>query len=113
MLTINKLEEKIFHLEKKLAKGEQYSFRNNVEITGIPNSIPDEDLENTVVNICKGSGVEIDPKDIEGCHKIPLLRTEGKIRMIVKSVYQKHLETLLGDKKQIKKQQLQSFEHSQ
>ena len=43
-------------------------------ITGIPNSIPDDDLENTVIGICKDSGVKIDPKDIEGCHSLPLSR---------------------------------------
>ena len=36
------------YLEKNQAKGEQYSRRNNVEISGIPNNIPDKDLENTV-----------------------------------------------------------------
>ena len=69
-----KLEEKIVYLEKNQAKGEQYSHRNNIEISGIPNRIPDEDLENTIISICKDSGVEIDPKDIEGCHRLPLSR---------------------------------------
>ena len=69
-----KLEEKIVYLEKNQAKGEQYSHRNNIEISGIPNIIPDEDLENTIISICKDSGVEIDPKDIEGCHRLPLSR---------------------------------------
>ena len=32
------------------------------------NSIRDKDLENTVTSICEDSGVEIDPKNIEGCH---------------------------------------------
>ena len=69
-----KLEEKIVYLEKNQAKGKQYSHRNNIEILGIPNRIPDEDLENTIISICKDSGVEIDPKDIEGCHRLPLSR---------------------------------------
>ena len=47
----HKLEEKIVYLEKKKkqVKGEQYSCRNNIEKSSIPNSIPDEDIENTVV----------------------------------------------------------------
>ena len=69
-----KLEEKIVYLEKNKAKGEQYSHRNNIEISGIPSSIPDEDLENTIVSVCKDSGVEIDPKDIEGCQQTPTLK---------------------------------------
>ena len=53
----NKLEEKIVYLKKNHAKGEQYSRRNNVEISGIPSSISDNDLENTVISICKDPGV--------------------------------------------------------
>ena len=40
-----------------------------MEISNIPNSVPDKDLENTVISICRDSGIEIDPKDIEGCHR--------------------------------------------
>ena len=98
-----KLEEKIVYLEKNQAKGEQYSRRNNIEISGIPNRIPDEDLENTIISICKDSGVEIDPKDIEGCHRLPLSRnSRGQDkRVIVKFVNRKHSEALLRDKKRI------------
>ena len=64
----SRLEEKIINLEKNQVKGEQYSQRNNVELSGIPNSIPDEDLENMVINICKESGIDVQARDIEGCH---------------------------------------------
>ena len=65
-------------LKKKQAKGEQHSCRNNVETSGIPSSILCEDLKNTVVSICKDSGVEIDPKDIEGCCRLPLSRNSRR-----------------------------------
>ena len=58
--------------------GEQCSCRNNMEISGIPNSIPGKDLENTVIRICNDSGVEIDQKDIEGCHRLPLSRNSSR-----------------------------------
>ena len=41
----SRLEERIINLEKNQAKGEKYS-RRNAELSGIPNSIFDEDLEN-------------------------------------------------------------------
>ena len=53
------LGERIVYLEKNLAEGEQYSLRNNVEISDITDSIPDKDLENTVKSICKDSRVKI------------------------------------------------------
>ena len=56
-----RLEERITNLEKNQAKREQYSRRNNVELSGILNSICDEDLENTVINICKESGIDVTP----------------------------------------------------
>ena len=74
-----KLEKKIAYLEKNQAKGEQYTRWNNIEISGIPIKISNEDLESTIISICKESGVEIDPKDIEGCHRLPLSRnSRGK-----------------------------------
>ena len=74
-----KLEKKIAYLEKNQAKGEQYTRWNNIEISGIPINISNEDLESTIISICKESGVEIDPKDIEGCHRLPLSRnSRGK-----------------------------------
>ena len=66
----HRLEENIVYLNQM--KGEQYNRRNNVEISGIPNSISDKDLENTVISICKVSGVEIDPQDIKECHRLTL-----------------------------------------
>ena len=49
----SRLEEKIKSLEKNHAKGEQYSRRNNIELSGLPNSILDEDLEDAVINVCR------------------------------------------------------------
>ena len=100
------MEEKIVYLEKNLAKGEEYSRRINVEISGIQNSIPDEDLENTVIQIliiCKDSGVEIDPKDVEDCYRLPLSRnSRGQDkRVVVKFLNRKHSEALLREKKRI------------
>ena len=97
----HKFGEKIVHLEKNQAKGKQYSRKNNVEISDITNSISDEDLENTLINICKESGVEIDAKDIEVCHRLLLSRnSRGQDKkVIVNFVNRKHLEALLREKK--------------
>ena len=97
----SRLEERIINLEKNQAKGEQYSRRNNVELSSIPNSICDEDLENTVINISKESRINMDARDIEGCHRLPLSRNSRghNKRVIVKFVYWKYAEALLKDKK--------------
>ena len=45
------LEKHVIELEKSQAKAEQYSRRNNVEISGIPQEILDDNLEDKVINI--------------------------------------------------------------
>ena len=62
------LEKRVTELGKSQAKAEQYSRRNNVEISGIPHEILDNNLEDKVIDICKDSGIEIGHMDIESCH---------------------------------------------
>ena len=69
-----KLEEKIICREKNRAKSEQYSQRNNIELSGIPNDIPEDNLEKVVIDICHDSGLKIEPKHIEGYHPLPVSR---------------------------------------
>ena len=40
-----KLEEQIISIEKNQAKSEQYNRRNKIELSGIPNDIPENNLE--------------------------------------------------------------------
>ena len=86
-------------------KDKQYSRRNNVEILGITNRIPDEDLENTGVSIFKDSEEKIDPKDIEACHRLPLPRnSRGQDkRVIVKFASWKHSKALLRERQKTDK----------
>ena len=46
------LEKHVTELEKSQAKAEQYSSRNNVEISGMPHEILNN-LEDKVIDICK------------------------------------------------------------
>ena len=41
----NVLENRIVNLEKQLSKNKQYGRHNNIEISGISNQIPDQDLK--------------------------------------------------------------------
>ena len=45
----SKLEKRVIDLEKTQAKSEQYSRRNSVEVSNIPNDIPDNQLEDKVI----------------------------------------------------------------
>ena len=85
------LEKHVIELEKSQAKAEQYSRRNNVEISGIPHEILDNNLEDKVIG----------HMDIEGCHRLPLSRNNAgdTKRVIVKFVNRKHSEDVLRLKK--------------
>ena len=73
----NLLQKGVTEIEKSQAKVEQYSSRNNVEISGIPHEILNNNLEDKVINIFKDSGIEIGHLDIEGCHQLPLSRNNS------------------------------------
>ena len=95
-----KLKERIISLEKNQAKSEQYTRHNNIELSGIPNDIPEDNLDN-LIDIRHDSGSEIEPKDIEGFHRLPVSRysRDSNKRVIVKFVNRKYPEALLRNKK--------------
>ena len=97
------LVTRVTELEKQQAKMEQYSRTNNVEISGISNEVSDENVEKKVIDICKESGIDLNPCDIEACHRLPSGRvnTSSSKRVIVKFVNRKHLEAMLCLKKSI------------
>ena len=44
------------------ANFEQCNRLSNIELSGIPNDTPEEDLEKVVIDICHDSGLETEPK---------------------------------------------------
>ena len=53
---------------------EQYGRRNNLKIKGIPDSVPQKDLQNKVVDILNAIGVNVSNDDFEDCHRIGKFR---------------------------------------
>ena len=98
------LENPTLILNQSSAKAEQYNRKNNVEISGILNEIPDESLKNHVIEICKNSNIIINPTDIKGRHRFPLERnsTTDNKRVIVRFVNRKHFGLMLRPKKSIR-----------
>ena len=76
---------------------------NNIELSAIPNDIPEDSLEKVAIDICHDSDVEFEPKDIEGCHCLPVSRysRDSNKRVIVKFVNRKHPEAMLRNKRSI------------
>ena len=95
------LVTRVNELEKQQAKMEQYSRRNNVEISGISNEVSDKNLEKKVIDICKESGIDLNPCDIEACHRLPSKRVNknNSKYVIVTFIKRKHSEAMLHLKK--------------
>ena len=94
----SRLEKRIINFKKNQAKGKQYSRRNDLELSSIPSSICDEDLENTVINIYKESGIDVNARDIEGCHQLPFSRNSrghDKIKNDKKRISGKNFEHVI------------------
>ena len=64
--------------------------------------------------MCKDSGTDVSPLDIEGCHRLPLGRhaTNFTKRAILKFVNRKHSEAMLLRKKGINKKSKVFVSHS-
>ena len=55
-------------LERECATNEQYSRREWLEISEIPDSILNNNLEETVLKIFNETGVTVNSRDVEACH---------------------------------------------
>ena len=78
-----KLENRVTILESNYNDLAQYGRRNNVVFSGIPENVPDNNLESTVISVLSDIGVQVDPRDIEACHRIgkPTSTTEHNCKI--------------------------------
>ena len=53
------LQNRIKYLERQQSESEQYNRRYNVKISGISNEVSDQNLEETVIGICKDFGIDV------------------------------------------------------
>ena len=67
----SKLSERLLKMERRCYANEQYSSRECLEISGIPASVADKDLESKVLEIVEETDVPIDPILVEDCHRLP------------------------------------------
>ena len=95
----SKLHERVAALERQCWGNSQYSRRECLEITGIPDSISNDDLEETTINILDKLDVAIDPSNIEDCH---WLKSNGPKKVIIKFARRKDANLIRKNKNQLK-----------
>ena len=65
------LHKRIESLEKELTSFQQYNRRDNIEISGIPESIPQNELEKITIDVLKRIGVwGLESYEVVACHHL-------------------------------------------
>ena len=67
----SKLSDRLISAERKCFANEQYSRRECLEISGIPTSVKDNELETKVLTILEKIDAPVDPGLVEDCHRLP------------------------------------------
>ena len=62
------LRNQILRLERQCWSNAQYSKRETLEISGVPENIDNDELEGKVLTVLSKLDINIDPTNVEGCH---------------------------------------------
>ena len=69
---------------------EQYDWRNNLILSGIPDSVSDNDLEETVTAILSDIDAQVTVNDVEACHRIGQSNKNKLKKTVIHFVNRKH-----------------------
>ena len=86
--------------ERKRAANEQYSRRECQEISGIPDSIPNINLEEIVLKIFNETDVTVNSRDVEACHCLNQKTNPKKV--IIKLSKRKDMARVMDNNKKLK-----------
>ena len=95
------MESKFTSLEINQNKLEQYGRRNNIEVSGIPDSVKDNCLEEKIISVFTSVGIDVKSYDIEACHRIGKSRNSSK-KTIVRFSNRKFAKQALYHSKKLK-----------
>ena len=74
-----KLVERLVVTGLKCCANEQYSCKECLEMSGIPESVSDNTLEDKIQEVLHGIDVEVDTENIESCHRLKGKGNKGKV----------------------------------
>ena len=101
----SKLREQIVSLERQCWSNCQYSRRECLELSGLPESIENSELEDTALQLFKKLDVEVGSSNIEDCNWLP---SKGPKRVIVRFSKRKDANIVRKVKKNLKGMDLSS-----
>ena len=80
---VSNLGNRVFSLEINQNMLEQYGRRNNTEVSGIPDSVEDNFLEEKFISVFTSIGIDVKSNDIEACHRIGKSQNSSKKQLSV------------------------------
>ena len=95
----NILYKQIVSVERQCWKNAQYSRRECVDVVGLPSSIADDQLENTVCRVLLDIGANITNEKRESCHRL----NKNTDRTIVKFSRRKNCDQVMRVKGELNK----------
>ena len=98
---VRNLETKVTSIKINQNMLEQYGRRNNIEVSGIPDSVEDNCLEEKNISLFTSIGIDVKSNDIEACHKIGKSRSSSK-KTIVRFTNKKFSKQVLYNRKKLK-----------
>ena len=81
---------------------EQYGRKNNLVISGIPDSVQDFDLESKVTSVVSDIDVNIESREVEDCHRIGK-SNNGSKKTIIRFINRKYCKKALLNRKQLER----------
>ena len=107
---LEQIGDDIYEIEKEVIKNDQYSRRNNLIISGIPERITQNKLENSVVNLLREINCHVTPGEIEGVHR--LLKDKSSrypAKVIVRFTNRRAVEYCLKNNKLLRESKVAEF----
>ena len=82
--TIDEQNKKILQLEKELNIFQQYNRRESIEISGVPENIPQSELERKMIDVLRRSGVHnLCHYEIAACHRLQGKKFGEKTKLVI------------------------------
>ena len=105
---VSDLQKKIYSAEENINLLEQYIRQNNIEITGIPESVENEKLEETVIEVLNKIDINVSNNDIEACHCLGKQKNKPR-KTIIRFVNSKFAKKALLNRKGLKHADMSSL----
>ena len=99
---IKDLRKICFDIDCRVIQNSQYSRRENLIITGIPDSVDQKSLEKTVLSIIKSVGLnDISSYEITACHRLVKKEPKFSAPTIVRFINRKYVDFCLTNRRRL------------